>query len=195
MAVQIPAWLALVAAQAAMAGVDIITDVVADSAVDTIYSKLNDFQFGGNPLMQNLVNQVKFRASSMGTARMMQHSMNFSNKLQSNLENYAENVKTIAKNHKVGFTKTLGSLGKAQQRKAKAADGKIKNSNDMTRNYLQGSDTALNRVGTFTQGNRAMKNTYDFTNKAISDNMKLSDPNLIKLLNALGYLPAKGSTV
>jgi len=178
--------------------VDGATDIASDIAVDSLSNALSNVNFGnGNTLGSMIGNQIKFRASAVANAQIMGHSMSYANKLESHFEDYRESVKTKIASKKTsakGKILNAATLGKLNKGLAEVENQYSTDANQKFKNYIDSHNTALNRASTFSGGNRALKNTYDYSSKRVEDMLKVSDPNIIKLINALGYVPSKSSS-
>jgi len=178
--------------------VDGVTDIATDIGMDSLNNALNKISFNGTDLGSVVGNQLKFRASMYANSTIMQHSFKYANKLENHLDNYRDDVKTkIQQKKSSAGSKVLNiaTMGKLNKGLSSATSEVYDEANKRFNMQIQNRNTAINQAQTFTQGNRALKNTYDVSAKRFEDLTKIYDPNIIKLLNAMGYMPAKGSMV
>jgi len=178
--------------------VDGVTDIATDIGMDALNNELNKINFNGSSLGSIVGNQLKFRASMYANSMIMQHSFKYASKLENHLDTYRDDVRSKIQTKKSSLgAKVLnaGTGGKLNKALNEQSTQVYDEANKRFNMQIQNRNTAINQAQTFTQGNRALKNTYDVSAKRFDDMTKLYDPNLIKLLNAMGYMPAKGSTV
>jgi len=194
----LPLGVGLVISAIATQILDGATDIASDIAIDSLSTHLNKITFNGSGLGAYVGNQVKFRASSIANSQIMHHSMKYANKMENKIQKYRDDIEIEVSNRKKGFVNTVkntATLGKIN-RDMDSKKGKVyDDASKFYKTALDGQNVAYQRAQGYTQGNRALKNTYDYSQKRVEDLVQISDPNIVRLINALGYLPAKGSTV